>query len=121
MFSPGGNEQSQSVHEAHIRTSADQSQAVLLDVRETAEWVTGHAPAAVHAPLSDLAAGGVLPTAAQGRVLAVICRSGQRSQQASMLLAQQGADVVNVEGGMNAWAAAGCPVVDEHGNHGSIA
>ena len=28
--------------------------AVLLDVREPAEWVAGHAPTAVHVPLGDL-------------------------------------------------------------------
>jgi Rhodanese-related sulfurtransferase len=51
----------------------------------------------------------------------VICRSGHRSQQAAKLLAERGADAVDVKGGMNAWAAAGHPVVDERGNSGSIA
>ena len=114
------SEQRLSVREAHDRTAADQ-EARLLDVRETTEWAAGHAPGAVHAPLSGLAAGGTLPPPARGRPLVVICRSGQRSQRAAALLAQQGADTVDVEGGMNAWAAAGFPVVDEHGNTGSIA
>ncbi|MGM9330761.1 hypothetical protein [Streptomyces murinus] len=35
--------------------------------------------------------------------------------------AGRGARAVDVEGGMRAWAAAGHPVVDEHGNSGSIA
>jgi rhodanese-related sulfurtransferase len=51
----------------------------------------------------------------------VICRSGHRSQRAAKLLAERGADAVDVKGGMNAWAAAGYPVVDERGNGGSIA
>ncbi|MDX2828384.1 MBL fold metallo-hydrolase, partial [Streptomyces ipomoeae] len=41
---------------AHERTGAD-GDAVLLDVREPEEWAAGHAPAAVHAPLSALTAG----------------------------------------------------------------
>ncbi|MBF4135125.1 MULTISPECIES: rhodanese-like domain-containing protein [Streptomyces] len=110
-----------SVDEALAITKGDQSDAVLLDVREKAEWQSGHAPNAVHAPLTGLVAGGALPAAARGRALVVICRSGHRSQQAAKLLAGRGADAVDVEGGMNAWAAAGNPVVDERGNSGATA
>ncbi|MEU2761401.1 rhodanese-like domain-containing protein [Streptomyces sp. NPDC007027] len=110
-----------SADEARTRTGGEPHGAVLLDVRETPEWKAGHAPDAVHAPLTALAAGGPLPAAAQGRPLVVICRSGHRSQQAAKLLAEWGADVADVKGGMNAWAAAGHPVVDERGNSGSIA
>ncbi|MGW7279168.1 rhodanese-like domain-containing protein [Streptomyces sp. NPDC054844] len=109
------------VDEARSRTSGEQPDAVLLDVRETSEWTAGHAPGAVHVPLTELAAGATLPTVAEGRPLVVICRSGHRSQQAAQLLAERGARAVDVEGGMNAWAAAGHPVVDERGNSGRIA
>ncbi|MFF0333830.1 rhodanese-like domain-containing protein [Streptomyces fimicarius] len=110
-----------SVHEARGRTGGERSESVLLDVREKPEWRAGHAPDALHAPLTGLAAGGALPASARGRALVVICRSGHRSRQAAKLLAERGADAVDVEGGMNAWAAAGYPVVDERGNSGSIA
>ncbi|MCC8480708.1 rhodanese-like domain-containing protein [Streptomyces parvus] len=109
------------VAEARTRTGGDPPEAVLLDVREKPEWRAGHAPDAVHAPMTALAAGASLPAAVRGRALVVICRSGHRSQQAERLLAGRGADAVDVEGGMNAWAAAGYPVVDERGNSGSIA
>lgn len=109
------------VDEAHRRTHGPDAEAVLLDVREHLEWRAGHAPGAVHAPLSRLAAGAALPSVAQARSLVVICRSGHRSQRAAELLAARGADTVDVKGGMHAWAAAGHPVVDERGNNGSIA
>ncbi|WAX77498.1 rhodanese-like domain-containing protein [Streptomyces sp. KMM 9044] len=109
------------VDEARGRTGGDQPEAVLLDVRERPEWTAGHAPGAVHVPLTELDAGGTLPTEAQGRPLVVVCRSGQRSQRAAELLLERGAQAVDVEGGMNAWAAAGHPVVDERGNSGRIA
>ncbi|WP_371100605.1 rhodanese-like domain-containing protein [Streptomyces sp. PU_AKi4] len=109
------------VDEARRRTGGDQPEAVLLDVREKPEWTAGHTPGAVHVPLTRLVAGGTLPAEAQGRRLVVICRSGHRSQQAAELLAGRGAQAVDVEGGMNAWAAAGHPVVDERGNSGKIA
>lgn len=121
MFFFRGSDRRLSVDEARTRTSGDRPAAVLLDVREKPEWNTGHAPGAVLAPLTGLVAGAALPKAAQGRPLVVICRSGQRSQQAAKLLAERGVDAVDVKGGMNAWAAAGFPVVDERGNSGSIA
>ncbi|MFJ7020450.1 rhodanese-like domain-containing protein [Streptomyces sp. NPDC101117] len=109
------------VAEARRRTGGDRPDAVLLDVREKSEWTAGHAPDAVHVPLTELVAGGALPTEAEGRPLVVICRSGHRSQRAAKLLAGRGARAVDVQGGMNAWAAAGFPVVDEHGNSGRTA
>ncbi|WP_412078672.1 rhodanese-like domain-containing protein [Streptomyces xanthophaeus] len=105
--------------QAHQRTRDEG--AVLLDVRERAEWTAGHAPGAVHAPLSALTTSDGLPPAAQGRPLVVICRSGHRSQKAVKLLTGRGADAVDVKGGMSGWAAAGLPVVDDRGNSGSIA
>ncbi|MBC7270758.1 MAG: rhodanese-like domain-containing protein [Streptomyces sp.] len=95
--------------------------AVLLDVRETLEWRAGHAPGAVHLPLSALAAGAALPDDAQARPLVVICRSGNRSQRAAEVLAARGARAVDVIGGMRDWAAAGFPVVDAHGGNGTVA
>ncbi|MEU1486561.1 rhodanese-like domain-containing protein [Streptomyces sp. NPDC005752] len=109
-----------SADEARSRTDGDRYGEILLDVREESEWRAGHAPGAVHAPLTGLVAGAALPRVARRRALVVICRSGHRSQQAAKLLAGRGADAVDVRGGMRAWAAAGHPVVDERGNRGSI-
>nr|WP_254646326.1 rhodanese-like domain-containing protein [Streptomyces sp. GbtcB6] len=96
--------------EARERTDAD---AVLLDVREAGEWAAGHAPGAVHAPLSGLAAGAPLPPAAADRPLVVICRSGRRSREAAALLTARGLDAVDVVGGMTGWRAAGLAVSTE--------
>jgi rhodanese-related sulfurtransferase len=84
--------------------------AVMLDVREQDEWDAGHAPGAVHIPLSDLPSRlGDLPDDTE--TLAVVCRSGGRSNRAAAWLAQQGFDVANVDGGMRAWQGAGKPLV----------
>ncbi|MFI7535814.1 rhodanese-like domain-containing protein [Streptosporangium sp. NPDC049376] len=109
------------MEEAHRRTQGSDPRAVLLDVRERSEWDAGHAPGAVYAPLSGLVTGSALPQAAHGSPLVVMCRSGNRSQQAAELLRARGADAVDVKGGMKAWAAAGYPVVDGRGNNGSVA
>ncbi|MFE5812570.1 rhodanese-like domain-containing protein [Streptomyces sp. NPDC056479] len=87
--------------------------AVLVDVREPREWTEAHAPGAVLAPLSALAAGAPLPESAQAGPFVAICRSGKRSREAAALLSARGAEVVDVIGGMRAWTEAGLPVVAE--------
>ncbi|MGZ5401131.1 MAG: rhodanese-like domain-containing protein, partial [Nocardioides sp.] len=68
---------------------------------------------AVHVPLMQL------PTrrdeVPDGRVL-VVCKIGGRSMQATHYLSQQGHDVVNLDGGMVAWAGAGRPMLSENGH-----
>jgi rhodanese-related sulfurtransferase len=104
-------------HQAHERTGA--GGAVLLDVRETPEWKTGHAPRAVHLPFSRLLLGAELPAGVAGKPVVAICRSGHRSQQAAKYLAAKGFDAVDVRGGMSAWTQAGLPVTREGGRRGS--
>lgn len=92
--------------------------AVLLDVREPAEWHAGHAPGATWIPLGQLAAGHEsLP---HDRPVLAICRVGGRSAHAVAALAGVGVDARNVEGGMQAWAAAGLPVVTDTGDPGRV-
>jgi rhodanese-related sulfurtransferase len=93
--------------------------ALLLDVREDFEWVRGHAPDATHIPMSELnQRAGELPT---DRLIACVCHMGGRSSAVAEALNRGGWQAVNVSGGMEAWAAAGLPVVDDSGQAGSIA
>lgn len=85
----------------------------VLDVREPDEWEHGHIEGAVHVPLMQLPAR--LAEVPDGRVL-VVCKIGGRSARATHYLAQQGHDVVNLEGGMIDWAAAGRPMRSETGH-----
>nr|WP_240506652.1 rhodanese-like domain-containing protein [Thermoactinospora rubra] len=87
--------------------------AYLLDVREPGEWLAGHAPDAVHIPLGQLQARvGELPA---DRTVYVVCRVGGRSYNAAAWLNHIGRHAVNVEGGMQEWAAADRPMVSETG------
>jgi rhodanese-related sulfurtransferase len=79
-------------------------------VRESWEWVAGHAPGAVHIPLGELP--GRVDQVPSGRVL-VVCHVGARSARATVFLRQRGVDAVNLDGGLSAWAAAGRPLVSE--------
>ncbi len=83
--------------------------AVLLDVREHNEWEAGHAPNAVHIPMSEIPTR--LDEVPEADELYVICRSGGRSARVAAFLNANGWDAVNVERGMNGWAASGRPVV----------
>ncbi|MET8127814.1 rhodanese-like domain-containing protein [Streptomyces sp. NPDC005065] len=94
--------------------------AVLLDVREADEYQAGHAPGALHVPLSRLATGADVPGSPNGRSLMLICRSGNRSQDAVRLLADRGVEAVDVTGGMRDWAEQGLPVQDAHGQAGTL-
>ena len=93
--------------------------AVLLDVREAAEWQAGHAEGAQWIPMGEVA--GRQREIPAGRDVVVICRSGARSGRVTEVLVGAGHDAVNLAGGMRAWAAAGLPVVTEHGGAGTVA
>ena len=82
---------------------------VVLDVREGHEWSAGHIDGAIHVPLAELPArvGELDPTVRT----VVVCHVGGRSARATAWLHTQGYDVVNLAGGMDAWEAAGRPVV----------
>lgn len=85
--------------------------AVLLDVREDDEWQAGHAPSAVHIPMTELA--DRLDDVPDGSPVYVICRSGGRSARTTTYLNANGWDAVNVRGGMGAWAAGGRAMVGD--------
>ena len=86
--------------------------AVIIDVREPAEWEAGVAAPAYLLPLSDLRASRkkwshVLETNKDKQII-LYCRSGNRSGQAAALLAKEGFNVAN-SGGFRDWQAAELP------------
>jgi rhodanese-related sulfurtransferase len=91
--------------------------AVLIDVREPAEFSRARASAARSLPLGQIqvrgtaALDGIAPAANGGEIL-LICQSGMRSRIARNLLSRDARHrYVNVTGGMSAWMAAGLPFV----------
>lgn len=104
------------VDAATAAAQADDGAVLLLDVREDDEWQAGHAPQATHAVLGSLDPAAV----PRDRPVVAVCRSGKRSSAAAQALAAAGHDVRNLTGGMQAWAAAGLPVVGPHGGPGDV-
>lgn len=84
----------------------------LIDVRTPVEFREVHVEFARNVPLDRLDPQAVKAAHnGSGDPLYVICRSGNRARQACEKLAAAGLSVVNVEGGTQAWDAAGLPVV----------
>ena len=85
---------------------------VVVDVRQHAEWKTGHIRSAIHIPLSQLSSRQhQLP---RGKTIVTVCRSGHRSALAARTLTRAGHDVLDLRGGMNAWVRAGLPLAPDH-------
>lgn len=85
--------------------------AVLLDVRETAEYKEGYLPGSVQIPLANLKDKLATLEKYRQRPIIVVCRSGHRSAVAVKQLKQQGYPTVyNLGGGLQAWRNANLPV-----------
>jgi len=96
---------------AQLKEQLEASELQIVDVRRPAEYVNGHVPRALNAPLANLDhAIGALPLQ-KDKLTAVICAGGYRSSAAASLLQKQGfSNLLNVSGGTGAWIDAGYPV-----------
>ncbi len=84
----------------------------LLDVRTPEEFAAGHIAGAENIDFyaSDFA--DQIGALDHGERYVVYCKSGNRSGQATAMMAQEGfASVTDVDGGIEAWETAGLPTV----------
>ncbi len=92
----------------------NREQALVLDVREDAEFAAGHISAARHIPLSQLASRVTELQKWMDKPVIVNCQSDMRSASACSLLRGSGfTRVFNLGGGLNAWQSAKLPVSKE--------
>lgn len=91
------------------KTKIDNDNVQVIDVRTPGEFAGGHVPGAINIPhMSVVARKGEL---AEDKQLVFICQMGQRSALACEFAAAVGfKDLINVEGGTEAWIKAGYPV-----------
>jgi rhodanese-related sulfurtransferase len=86
--------------------------AVVLDVREDAEFANGHIADARNIPLAQLAERTKEIQKFKDKLILVNCQAGARSAKAcDILRANQFTQVHNLQGGLNAWVQAKLPVV----------
>jgi len=89
----------------------NRSNAVLLDVREPAEFTGSKLPNAVHIPLSQLSTRGGELAKLTSRPVVVYCNMGRSARAAGAILAKLGfADTYLLTGGLKAWKDAGLPL-----------
>ena len=82
----------------------NQENVVILDVRESTEFIQGHIEHALNVPLSKLKEeAGALQTYKNNTVL-IACQTGTRAAAAGKILTKMGIEnVMILTGGMNAW------------------
>lgn len=87
------------VESSQWRRWVDEHHAVIVDVREPFEWSFGTLPESELIPLASLAQESARLD--KDTPLLMVCRSGNRSQHAALLLKQLGhAQVANLAGGV---------------------
>ncbi len=85
-------------------------EAVLIDVREPAEFAAGHIAEAMSVPLAKLSE--ILANLPAGKPVIFQCERGVRGERACERAATAGLrDVANLAGGLAAWRQAGLPIL----------
>lgn len=94
---------------------ADNENGLIIDVRTPVEHREKHIKGSRHVPLDQLNPEALSKELA-GRRLVLVCQSGRRAEQAAEKLAAAGCtDLCVMKGGLQAWEAAGLPVVRGEG------
>lgn len=88
---------------------AGRRQGLLVDVRSASEFATGHIPGAIHIPLEQVESR--VDDVDANLPIIVICKSGQRARMAAALLRPCRPQAKVLQGGTDAWRAAGHPLV----------
>ncbi|MEE9355335.1 MAG: rhodanese-like domain-containing protein [Methylococcaceae bacterium] len=85
-------------------------EAIIVDVRSTGEWQSGHIPNAKHIPLDQLKSRFSELEQYKDRPIIMQCQGGVRSAKAAQMLKEAGfSKVFDLEGGLNAWEKEGLP------------
>ena len=93
----------------HTLSARHADGAFVLDVREPREYLAGHVPGSVLAPMSRITS--ALSGVPKDRTVHIICESGNRSRAMADLLERLGYEAVSVDGGYAAWTSGDRPVV----------
>lgn len=88
----------------------NREKAVVVDIREPADYAAGHVTGSRNVPLAQLEQSRELPTN-KALPVVVVCATGARAGRAVSVLRKLGhAGAVGLAGGLAAWREAGLPV-----------
>lgn len=107
MFGFGARSAHRTLTPAQVRQMNDA--VTLVDVREDAEWASGHIAGAIHIPLGRLRKDvDLIPS---GKPVVFYCHAGGRSSQAIAIAMAAGRSYdTHMGGGISAWRAQGFPL-----------
>jgi rhodanese-related sulfurtransferase len=89
----------------------NQGKTVIVDVRDAAEFATGHIRDSKNIPLNELSQRINELDKFKSKSVIVLCQSGVRSSKAAMQLKKAGFnEVFSLNGGLAAWLAQGLPI-----------
>jgi len=94
-------------------------QVQVVDCREPYEWVAGRIEGSIHLPLNTILAGATGELDA-GKTTVVVCRSGSRSELATLMLQARGFEAHNLARGLEEWEAQGLPLSTPEGVPGRV-
>jgi rhodanese-related sulfurtransferase len=95
--------------DAHTLSGEGIERYRLIDIRSPMEVAQGKIPGSEHIQMNELPS--VIQDLAGPEPVVLYCRSGARSAQACMYLNSQGLDnIINLRGGIIAWAQSGYDV-----------
>ncbi len=105
-----------SLSAAEAVTLINRNNAVVLDVRDEAEFATGHIADAIHIPVSELENRVAELKKYKTKSVLVNCQRGARSAKACEILRKaEFTQVHNLHGGLDAWQQAKLPLVKTSG------
>ena len=85
--------------------------AQLVDLRDKADFKSGHIASAVNIPFSKLESS--VSELQQGKTIILVDKMGQHAGSACQKLKKKGYDAVRLRGGMTEWSQQSLPVVSE--------
>jgi rhodanese-related sulfurtransferase len=89
----------------------NQSNTLVLDIRDDKDFAAGHLPRARHIPLGDLEKRATEIQKFKDKPVLVTCRNGNRAGSAARALKKLGfSQVFQLKGGLQAWEQASLPV-----------
>lgn len=105
-----------SLSPAEAVTLINRNNALVLDVRDEAEFASGHIADALHIPVADLESRLTELKKYKSKSVLVNCQRGARSAKACEILRKaEFTQVHNLHGGLDAWQQAKLPLVNTSG------
>ena len=112
LFVYESRKQGSSVSPQQLVQMLNQNEAIVVDVRDTKDFKSGHITSAKNIPYAELKNRVPELQKFKEKAVVLVCAIGQYSGAAGKLLHQQGfKQVLRLSGGLNTWSTQGLPLV----------